>query len=190
MKRTRSGKRVEVPSNEALGKRQQVEVTKPSLAPSIHWGQLPDIVQQAVLSELAEDYNRHSAEDRKRRAAYAAVCQQWQELFEKLNFSKLVLLPSALKEFGNIVKRRSQNMNGGDEGRQRQKTAAKDSPYLSRVPRIQHIWLRIELLAYDCTKCKSPEEPREAIRNNVIFTKALWTLLNILDFGAQRSFPE
>lgn len=98
MKQVESGTRMEVPSNEALGNRQQAKATKSSLPAVIHWERLPSIVQQAVLSELAKDYNRHSLEDKRCRADYAAVNLQWQEYFEKLNFNKLVLTTSFRSE--------------------------------------------------------------------------------------------
>ncbi|KAG6362337.1 hypothetical protein INS49_010567 [Diaporthe citri] len=48
------------------------------------------------------------------------------------------------------------------------------------MPRIQHIWLRVELLNYTCYKCRAPQSNKEAVRNNVVFTKSLWKLLDIL----------
>lgn len=154
---------MEVPSNEGPGNRQQVKVTKSSLAASIHWERLPSIIQEAVLGELAEDYNRHSLEDKRRRAAYAAVSPQWQEFFEKSNFKKLVLRPSDLKNFGKIIKRRSRSRESENQEWERQRIAAEASSSLCRMPQIQHIWLRIGLLAYHCPACKLPEEPKEAV---------------------------
>lgn len=153
-----------MPSNEALGNRQQAKATKSSLPAVIHWERLPSIVQQAVLSELAEDYNRHSLEDKRCRADYAAVNLQWQEFFENLNFNKLVLRPSDLKSFEEIVTRRSHRRKRETGRWQKQRTAAQASPTLRLMPQIRHIWLRIGLLAYDCRRCKLPEEPKEAVR--------------------------
>lgn len=155
---------MEVPSNEALGNRQQAKATKSSLAAVIHWERLPSIVQQAVLMELSKDYNRHSLEDKRCRAAYAAVNLQWQEFFEKLHFNKLVLRNSDLRSFGKIVTRRSHRRKRETGGWQKQRITAEASPTLCRMPQIRHIWLRIGLLAYDCRRCKLPEEPKEAVR--------------------------
>lgn len=155
-----------MPSNVSTGNRQQVKVTKSPRAASVHWEKLPSIVQEAVLRELAEGYDRHSLEDKTCRAAYAPVNLQWQEFFEKLNFTKLFLHPSALRGFGNIVKRRSHDRKSGKGGGRTQRGTAEASTSLSRMPRIQHIWLCIELLPYDCSlrRCKLPEEPKEAFR--------------------------
>lgn len=165
MKRTRSGRKIGVPNNGAPSNRQQVKITESPSLTLINWQRVPEIVQEAIMGELAEDYNRHSLEDKRCRAAYAAVSPQWQEFFENLNFAKLVLRSSDLKEFGKIVKRRLQSMKRKNGGRQRRKTAADATPSLYCMPRVRHIWLCIELLAYNCRKCKFPEEPKEAIRS-------------------------
>lgn len=121
---TRSGKRVEFPSRDKL----------------LQWGKLPLIVQDLVLKELAGDYDRYLLEDRQCRANYAAVSLQWQELFEKLNFDKLVLRPLALKEFGKIVRRRSYITKDKKTWRRRKyKSSAYESSPPSRMPPIQHI---------------------------------------------------
>lgn len=164
MVRTRSGRRVEVPSNDALGTRRRATVARSTLSAPLQWERLPLIVQEAVLEELAEDYNRHSLEDRRSRAAYASVSLQWQEFFEKLNFNKLILRHSALNGFRKIVKRRSHICKSGNAGRRRQRPVAVTSPSLSRMPRIQHIWLCIELLPYDCGRCKLPEAEKPWVK--------------------------
>jgi hypothetical protein len=157
MVQTRSGRRVEAPSNDTLGNRRQTTVAGSTFSAPLKWERLPLIVQEAVLEQLAEDYDRHSLEDRRSRAAYATVNLQWQEFFEKLNFNKLILRDSALKDFRKIVKRRLYTWKSGNAGRQRQRT----SPSRSRMPRIRHIWLCIELLPYDCKKCKLSEDAKQ-----------------------------
>lgn len=110
------------------------------------WAHIPLLVQDQILKELANDYNRESKEDKRNRAAYAAVCPEWQEYFEALNFKRLVLHPAALDEFQTLLQRRQ-------------------AP-LSRLPmpRIRHLWLRIELPKYDCDSCSRPESPQEMTR--------------------------
>lgn len=157
MKRTRSGRKIGVPNNGALGNMQQVKITESSPATLVNWQRLPIIVQEAIMGELAEDYNRHSSKDKRCRAAFAAVGLQWQKFFEKLNFNKLVLRSSDLKDFGKIVKRRLQS--------RKRKTAADATLSLYCMPRVRHIWLCVELLPYECRGCKFPEEPKEEIRS-------------------------
>lgn len=147
----------------------------------VSWDGLPSIVQQQILRELANDYDRDLAQDKIHRAAYAAVCLEWQGLFEAsaANFGKLVLHPSALDGFQRIIRRRH-----------------------NKMPYIRHIWLRIELQEYTCKNCENPETGKEIVRyglfstwmtfwcktlvnqhtnrNNIIFTQALWKLLDIL----------
>lgn len=161
MKRTRSGREIGVSNDGALDNRQQVKITESPSAASINWQWLPEIVQEAILRELAKDYNRHSLEDKRYRAAYAAVDRQWQKFFEKLNFDKLVLRSSDLQDFGNIVKRRLQRRKGKNGGRERRETAANASPSLYCMPKIRHIWLCVELRPYKCRECKFPEERKE-----------------------------
>lgn len=84
---------------------------------------------------------------------------QWQKFFEKLNFNKLILRDSALKDFEEIVKRRIPSTKSGKKRWQKHKTATDTS-----MPRIQHIWLCVELLPYDCRRCMLPEETKEVVR--------------------------
>lgn len=153
MKRTRSGREIGVPNAGALGNRHQVKIIESPSAALINWQRLPEIVQEAIMRELAEDYNRHSVGDKRCRAAYAAVGLQWQKFFEKLNFNKLVLRPSDLEDFGKIVKRRIQSRN--------RRTAADATLSLYCMPRVRHIWLCVKLLPYKCNRCNFPEEPKE-----------------------------
>ncbi|PNP44308.1 hypothetical protein TGAMA5MH_03914 [Trichoderma gamsii] len=86
--------------------------------------------------------------------ACAAVCREWQTYIEPRNFRRLVLNHSCVADFGRIVQKRKWM--------------------------VQHIWLRIELPRYRCTTCRLPETPKQKRRNNQIFTKALFQLLQIL----------
>lgn len=115
-----------------------------STLPHLHaWRHLPWIVQHQILRELANDYNRHLPQHKRHRAAYAAVCLEWQAFFEAstANFGKLVLQESALDEFGRIIQRRHYKM-----------------PYL------RHIWLRVVLQKYGCDHCQDPETEAEITR--------------------------
>lgn len=138
----------------------------------LSWAGLPFIVQQLILRELADDGDDYGKpRDTKHRATCAAVCFEWKEYFESITFGKLVLHPSALAEFEKIIQRRQRGEHArkGDSVRpgKRQKLAAQvtspATPYCT-MPRIKHIWLRIELLSYDCSKCKVPEDGKEIIR--------------------------
>lgn len=153
----------------------QSDAGKSSRVAPVAWHGLPLTVQQQILKELSNDYNRDLAEDKKHRAAYAAVCLEWQEFFEAsgANFGKLVLHPSALDAFQKIIQRRQKNRTGntgGDRGRPRKrpKVAAEESlpglPAKRHMLYIRYIWLRIELQEYSCKNCKKPEEGKEKVR--------------------------
>lgn len=141
------------------------------LAPVV-WHGLPLIVQQQILRELSNNYNRDLAEDRKHRASYAAVCLEWQELFEasSANFGKLVLHQSALDAFQKIIQRRQKNRAGHTEGerdnpKKRRKVEAEESlSAKGHMLHIKHIWLRIELQEYSCKNCKESEAGIEKVR--------------------------
>ncbi|KAI7775692.1 hypothetical protein LA080_006475 [Diaporthe eres] len=145
------------------------------------WCKIPSLVQDIILGELAGDCDGGSTQGGEARAAYAAVCSDWQAFFEKISFRKLVLHDGDLDYFEEIVKRRVKSEKTvRRQIRGRQQATAVLASTKSRMPRIQHIWLRAELLNYDCWYCKVPQTPKEVVRNDVEFTKPLWKLLDIL----------
>lgn len=163
---------MELRKAKSSGSIHQSDAGKFSQVAPIAWHGLPLTVQQQVLRELSNDYNRDLAEDKKHRAAYAAVCLEWQEFFEAsgANFGKLVLHPSALDAFQKIIQRRQKNRTGNTGGdrvrpRQRPKVAAEETLTAKRhMLYIRHIWLRIELQEYSCKNCKKPEKGKEMAR--------------------------
>lgn len=154
------------------GRAHQSDAGKSLRVAPMPWHGLPLTVQQQILRELSNDYNRDLAEDKRHRAAYAAVCLGWQEYFEasNANFGKLVLHPSALDAFENIIHRRGKTRTGnmgGDHSRQRKKRKV----VMEEIPQarghmlyIRHIWLRVELQEYSCKDCKTPETGKETVR--------------------------
>lgn len=131
------------------------------------WYGLPLHVQVAILSELDGDYEGVQEEERQRCAVYASVCSEWQKFFEKSVFQKLVLHASDLDGFAKIIKRRTGGVETrnsvGSSKRPKLATGAFSST-VSRMPRIKHLWLRIELLPYDCPECIRAESPAEVVR--------------------------
>jgi hypothetical protein len=161
--------RMEPDSTRASGNIHQSSTAQFPPEATADWATLPLIVQDLILEELADKYKCDSPEDRKNRAAYAAVCSEWQGFFESRSFGKLVLHPSSLGAFEKIVQRRQSNnpVKKGDRTswRRRQKPVGKASPPAgSRMPRIKHIWLRVELQQYDCRNCRAPEDSVETVR--------------------------
>lgn len=147
--------------------RQKPPSQKLPAASRFPWCGLPIHVQAAILSELAGDYEGVQEEGRQRCAVYASVCSGWQKFFEKIVFQKLVLRASDLDGFAKIIKRRT----GGVETRnsvvvsKRPKLVARAfSSTVSRMPRIKHLWLRVELLPYDCPECRRAQSPAEVVR--------------------------
>lgn len=159
------------PDNARLsGCNQQSSAAKFPPKTMVDWNSLPFIVQNLIWEELANKYHCDSPGDRKNRAAFAAVSSEWQDFFESRSFGKLVLHPSALDAFEKIIQRRQNNdpVKKVDcvQAKRRQKKPAGEapSPAASRMPRIKHIWLRIELLQYDCRRCMVPESGKEIVR--------------------------
>lgn len=145
--------------------RQQSKTSKLQADIKFPWFRTPLVVQEIILKELAGSYDGISKEDGHRRAACATVCSEWQAFFERRSFRKLVLHASDLSEFAKIVKRRA----GGEKCKKsgpnrRQSVAGATSSTVSCMPQIQHIWLRIELLRYQCPGCRRAPAPAEVVR--------------------------
>lgn len=156
VERMETGRRVTKPSQDTTGSWQT-------------WSGLPLLVQVRILESLGNDYDRNPAEDKRHRAAYATVCLQWQEYFERRHFRKLVLHQSDLDDFQKIIQRRvdvgPSEVRGGSRPSKRRKTTVELEPQVRRyMPRIRRIWLRVHLLEYDCKTCKEPESGKERVR--------------------------
>lgn len=128
------------------------------------WCRFPLLVQDIILGELAGDCDGGPTQGGRDRAAYAAVCSDWQAFFEKISFRKLVLHDGDLDYFEEIVKRRVKSEKTVRRRSRGQQAAEVLASTKSRMPRIQHIWLRAELLNYDCWNCKIPQTPKEVVR--------------------------
>lgn len=131
------------------------------------WYGLPLPVQHTILKELVGDYEGVSEEGRQSCAAYASVCSEWQKFFEKIVFKKFVLHESDLEGFERIVKRRtgSAGTRKSIEAPKRPKLVAGAlSSTVSRMPRVQHIWLRVGLRHYGCPECSGAQSPKEVVR--------------------------
>lgn len=143
------------------------------------WATLPLLVQEGILTELANNYQGNSADDKRHRVAYATVCLQWQEHFESQTFKTIHLDPSHLGDFRDIIQRRIKKgpdeVGHGGRPSKRRKLAA-ESAQVSQVdrhmPRIELIRLRVLLEEYDCRTCKQPESGRERVR--FVHSWGLW----------------
>lgn len=166
-----------MPKAKPSGSFRQPDDEKASRIAPMPWYNLPLTVQLQILRELSNDYNRDLAEDKKHRAAYAAVSLEWQGFFEAshANFGKLVLHQTALDAFQKITQRRQKNRPGNaagdcDRPRKRRKTAAEGTPPAKgHTLHIRHIWLRVELQEYGCKNCKTPETGKEKVRYGMTF---------------------
>ncbi|KAK7749284.1 hypothetical protein SLS62_008253 [Diatrype stigma] len=88
-------------------------------------------------------------------SGYASVSRGWQSFFERLTFKTLRLHQDDIPNFTKIVKGH-------------------------RTSFVRHIWLRLELLGYDCPNCEEPESEAERKSNNQIFSVAVYRLFSIL----------
>lgn len=88
-------------------------------------------------------------------APYSYVSRHWNSLVEPIQFKRLILGQSDILDFGKIV------------------TGA-------RMAYVQHIWLRLELPAYDCQSCQTEESNEEMQSHNVTYSHAIWDLFEVL----------
>jgi hypothetical protein len=97
---------------------------------------LPLELRLAILELVAEDYRfdyRPYA-----RARYASVCRQWQPVFERRNFRRLILDQSRVLELQKFVRSRH------------------------RRDYVEHLFLRVRLGQYACHACHKAEDDETA----------------------------
>ncbi|RFU78610.1 hypothetical protein TARUN_3580 [Trichoderma arundinaceum] len=109
------------------------------------WRTLVPEVQAMILKEMSQSEGCAHA---------AAVCREWQEVLEPVNFSRITLTVRRLTKFRNVT-RRWRHL-------------------------VKYIWLRIDLQEYDCPDCKSSPEPIWMERNMDIIRSAIHDALEIL----------
>ncbi|PTB65725.1 hypothetical protein BBK36DRAFT_1159857 [Trichoderma citrinoviride] len=128
------------------------------------WASLSTEIQWLILDHLRDFKCRQYESPTRRRvrrdrtgisqAAYASVCREWSDFFERANFEKLTLHQDDIATLGEVV------------------------PRCGAL--IRWIWLRIELPSYDCSLCDQPESVEEDKVNKFLFTDAVWGLFEIL----------
>jgi hypothetical protein len=96
------------------------------------WRRLPAEIRSIILEMVAEDYR--FIVEQYALASYASVCKEWQPVFEKRNFQRLVLDQERISDL-------EQFMSNGQ-----------------RLDYLEHLFLRVRLDDYDCTVCKSKED--------------------------------
>jgi hypothetical protein len=80
------------------------------------WGKLPAEIRLIILDMVAKDHSTKS--EPYACAAYASVCQEWQDFWEKETFQQLILDPERLLDLDRVVHRKNQR----------------------RIDRIEHLW--------------------------------------------------
>jgi hypothetical protein len=116
------------------------------------WSRLPEEMRLQVLETLA-----HSSNGKHGLTNYALVCKSWKSIFEKANFSHLILHQSDLDDLAKIPKR--------------------VRPY------VKHIWLRIELEEYHPTLSTGlikPERLEDTVAYNEIIELSIGNLFSTL----------
>jgi hypothetical protein len=123
------------------------------------WMDLPFEIRRDILEMVLQDSDRSgtTAKKKKKKKApyfYAVVCREWQEVFEKESFKRLVLTRSDLQAFKKIAR--------------------------SRRGFVKHIWLRIQLAKYHCPSCGLLESGLCIADNNARIATAIHHLFDIL----------
>lgn len=94
-----------------------------------HWMNLPPEIRCMILKLVVEDYTFDSDQPYCR-AGYASVCKEWQPVFEKRNFRRIVVDQERIFSLKQIITSQRQNY-------------------------LEHMFLRVRLSEYDCTVCQS-----------------------------------
>lgn len=116
------------------------------------WERLPGELKLIIVGHVVESFKQIQSP---KLSACAAVCREWQHLFEAETFSDLTLHQSDVSEFADLV-----------QGRRR--------------PLLRWLWLRLELTEYDCKECRVRETIAEDRANKFISTNAVWELFDTL----------
>ncbi|UPL03213.1 hypothetical protein LCI18_014147 [Fusarium solani-melongenae] len=116
------------------------------------WERLPGELKLMIVGHVVESFKQVQSP---KLSACAAVCREWQHLFEAETFSDLALHQSDVSEFADLV-----------QGR--------------RKPLLRWLWLRLELTEYDCKECPVRETIVEDRANKFILTNAVWELFDTL----------
>jgi hypothetical protein len=109
-----------------------------------------------ILEIVAEDYRFESGKPYTR-TSYASVCREWQPVFERWNFRRLVLDQDRISDLEQFMNKEATRHRQG---------------YL------KHLFLRARLEEYDCTVCQSKEDDK-TIRKYV--RRCLF--LGLVDYG-------
>jgi hypothetical protein len=96
------------------------------------WRRLPAEIRSTILEMVAEDYRFKS--EPYARAGYASVCREWQPVFEKRYFQRLVLDQERISSLEQFIGKKA------------------------RRDYLEHLLLRVRLNEYDCTVCQSKED--------------------------------
>ncbi len=94
-------------------------------------------------------------------SAYATVCREWNNFFERETFNHLILHQSDVPELGSIVQGQRKTF-------------------------VKRIWLRLELPEYDCESCNKQQSTEEFKDHKFLFTNAVWDLFAFLSTWENR----
>lgn len=114
----------------------QVELLS-SITNTTSWASLPVEVRHMILSLVGLPISKKPYDGLgfPKVARFATVCWEWQVFCETRTFRRLVLNSDSLGEFDAIARR--------DD---------------TRLGYIRKLWLRVQLLRYECPDCDEPED--------------------------------
>ncbi|KAF4982355.1 hypothetical protein FZEAL_2007 [Fusarium zealandicum] len=160
------------PSNFAMLSMNSME--EPSAPSPLYWDTLPVEIQTPILGYLlpsihAGGRDAQSFQNPKPSAIdvlygslapCAAVCRDWQEFLERNLLGKLIIHQRDVNSLCRLKPR--------------------------QIDLVRHLWLRVELLPYDCPSCNTPESRGTSDRNHLIVQNALIKLSTILSGWTDR----
>ncbi|KAM0330028.1 hypothetical protein ACHAQA_004198 [Verticillium albo-atrum] len=129
-----------------------------------NWSQIPREVRHMVFDQLVLMKGYYCMHVYTR---YSLVCKEWWMFFEPVVYERLVLNQNDLFDFDRLAIARNK----------------------VRLGYVRHVWLRIELIQYNCKRCQAPEDPSERQENEEIFTVSVWNLLSTLSQWKNKKYP-
>jgi hypothetical protein len=133
------------------------------------WNSLPLELRLEIFNYLCYSTHTYRPENRYALAGYASVCREWQDFFEPITFSRLLLDQSRIAELDRLT--------------------AATSPYEISADRqlsVRQIHFRVKLADYDCNVCQREQDPDARRKDNLIFTQAVVDLLTVLSKWPKR----
>ncbi|KAK9770604.1 putative F-box domain-containing protein [Seiridium cardinale] len=120
---------------------------------------LPYEIRLDILEGLLKGVRNSNSTSADHLPIFAVVCKEWQNVFERETFRQLILSPSRVRDLYQNIKHRKAY--------------------------VKHIHYYVELTKYPCGACASQESPERISANNVIATREISQLFEVLSHWSE-----